>query len=175
MVKTFGLENLPEGGFLLLPNNLTGLDAVVLQNACSRPIRFIVNESISHRMALFPLDGCDPDAKRVGGSSCAGGCRPHLPRQDRLHLPGSRTQPIGDAYLALPWVLTSRKIIRNQLFRFGWTGSRGRVSHLKEKNISSKDQIGSRRRSQLSPLGNRFLERIGICAWSTVLQRLSAW
>ena len=45
-VKTFGLENLPEGGFLLLPNNLTGLNAVVLQNACPRPIRFIVNESI---------------------------------------------------------------------------------------------------------------------------------
>src|SRR6516164_9427124 len=45
-VKTFGLENLPEGGFLLLPNDLTGLNAVVLQNACPRPIRFSVNESI---------------------------------------------------------------------------------------------------------------------------------
>jgi len=44
--KTFGLENLPERGFLLLPNNLIGFNAVVLQLACPRPIRFIVNESI---------------------------------------------------------------------------------------------------------------------------------
>ncbi len=28
-VKALGLENLPEGGFLLLPNNLTGRDVVV--------------------------------------------------------------------------------------------------------------------------------------------------
>jgi acyl-[acyl-carrier-protein]-phospholipid O-acyltransferase / long-chain-fatty-acid--[acyl-carrier-protein] ligase len=44
--KNLGLEYLPEGGFLLLPNNLTGPDAVVLQTACPRPIRFIVKESL---------------------------------------------------------------------------------------------------------------------------------
>ena len=53
--KTFGLENLPEGGFLFLPNNLIGLDAVVLQLACPRPIRFIVNESIYRIEWLNPF------------------------------------------------------------------------------------------------------------------------
>jgi len=42
---TFGLENLPESGFLLFPNNLTGADAVMLQLVCPRPIQFIVDES----------------------------------------------------------------------------------------------------------------------------------
>ena len=45
-VSTFGLENLPESGFLLVPNHMTYVDAVVLQLACPRPIRFIVHESI---------------------------------------------------------------------------------------------------------------------------------
>ena len=53
--RTFGLENLPEGGFLLLPNNLTGLDALALELACPRPIRFIVNESIYRIKRLNPF------------------------------------------------------------------------------------------------------------------------
>jgi acyl-[acyl-carrier-protein]-phospholipid O-acyltransferase/long-chain-fatty-acid--[acyl-carrier-protein] ligase len=39
-------ERLPEGGFLLLPNHLTWVDAFVLQLACPRPIRFIVFDAI---------------------------------------------------------------------------------------------------------------------------------
>src|SRR5687768_2629257 len=45
-VRSHGVENLPAGGFLLLPNHLTWVDAVVLQLACPRPIRFIVDEQI---------------------------------------------------------------------------------------------------------------------------------
>ncbi|MGB8169390.1 MAG: AMP-binding protein [Chthoniobacteraceae bacterium] len=45
-VSAFHRERLPEGGFLLLPNHLTWVDAVVLQVACPRPIRFIVWEEI---------------------------------------------------------------------------------------------------------------------------------
>ena len=45
-VTAFNRERLPEGGFLLLPNHLTWVDAVVLQVACPRPIRFIVFEEI---------------------------------------------------------------------------------------------------------------------------------
>jgi acyl-[acyl-carrier-protein]-phospholipid O-acyltransferase / long-chain-fatty-acid--[acyl-carrier-protein] ligase len=44
--RVLGLENLPEGGFLLLPNNLIAREAVALQLVCSRPIRYIVDESI---------------------------------------------------------------------------------------------------------------------------------
>src|SRR6059036_3867177 len=43
-VQTIGLEHLPEGGFLLLPNHITWVDAIVLMLACPRPIRFIIDE-----------------------------------------------------------------------------------------------------------------------------------
>jgi acyl-[acyl-carrier-protein]-phospholipid O-acyltransferase/long-chain-fatty-acid--[acyl-carrier-protein] ligase len=45
-VTTFHRERIPAGGFLLLPNHLTWVDAVVLQLACPRPIRFVVFEDI---------------------------------------------------------------------------------------------------------------------------------
>jgi len=54
-VKTFGLENLPESGFLLVPNHMTYVDAVVLQLACPRPIRFIVHETIYRIGWLTPI------------------------------------------------------------------------------------------------------------------------
>jgi len=51
-VTTRGLENLPEGGFLLLPNHVTWVDAIVLQVACPRQIQFIVFEEIYKQPAL---------------------------------------------------------------------------------------------------------------------------
>jgi acyl-[acyl-carrier-protein]-phospholipid O-acyltransferase/long-chain-fatty-acid--[acyl-carrier-protein] ligase len=54
-VRTFGLENLPASGFLLVPNHMTYVDAVVLQLACPRPIRFIVHESIYRIRWLTPI------------------------------------------------------------------------------------------------------------------------
>ena len=45
-ISAHGMGTLPEGGFLLLPNHLTWIDAIVLQLACPRPIRFIVWEDI---------------------------------------------------------------------------------------------------------------------------------
>ena len=45
-VRTFGVENLPRSGFLLVPNHMTYVDAIILQFACPRPVRFIVHESI---------------------------------------------------------------------------------------------------------------------------------
>jgi acyl-[acyl-carrier-protein]-phospholipid O-acyltransferase/long-chain-fatty-acid--[acyl-carrier-protein] ligase len=54
-VKTFGLESLPKTGFLLVPNHMTYVDAVVLQLACPRPIRFIVHESIYRVAWLTPI------------------------------------------------------------------------------------------------------------------------
>ena len=54
-VTAYGREKLPEGGFLLLPNHLTWVDAVVLQLACPRPIRFIVFEDIYKQRWLNPI------------------------------------------------------------------------------------------------------------------------
>ncbi len=54
-VRTFGLENLPQSGFLLVPNHMTYVDAVVLQLSCPRPIRFIVHESIYRIGWLTPV------------------------------------------------------------------------------------------------------------------------
>src|ERR1700722_584082 len=51
----FGLENLPEAGFLILPNHLTWVDAIILQLGCPRPIRFIVWEDIYFLRTLRPI------------------------------------------------------------------------------------------------------------------------
>jgi acyl-[acyl-carrier-protein]-phospholipid O-acyltransferase / long-chain-fatty-acid--[acyl-carrier-protein] ligase len=51
-------ERLPEGGFLLLPNHLTWVDAIVLQLATPRPIRFIVFEAIYKLPLLYPIFRC---------------------------------------------------------------------------------------------------------------------
>ena len=45
-VSAHWAERLPAGGFLLLPNHLTWVDAIVLQLACPRPIRFIIFDAI---------------------------------------------------------------------------------------------------------------------------------
>lgn len=54
-VTAEGAENLPTGGFLLLPNHVTWVDAIVLQVACPRPIRFMVYEPIYKQPLLNPL------------------------------------------------------------------------------------------------------------------------
>ncbi|EDY16847.1 AMP-dependent synthetase and ligase [Chthoniobacter flavus Ellin428] len=54
-VKAHGVEQLPKGGFLLLPNHLTWVDAVILQLACPRPIRFVVFADIYNLRWLNPI------------------------------------------------------------------------------------------------------------------------
>src|SRR5437870_2220282 len=56
-VTAHGLENLPEGGFLLLPNHITWVDAIVLQLACPRPIRYIIDQEFYRKPTLHPLLG----------------------------------------------------------------------------------------------------------------------
>jgi acyl-[acyl-carrier-protein]-phospholipid O-acyltransferase/long-chain-fatty-acid--[acyl-carrier-protein] ligase len=51
-VEAGGTEKLPEGGFLLVPNHITWIDAIVLQLACPRPVRFMVYEEIYKLPAL---------------------------------------------------------------------------------------------------------------------------
>src|SRR5712692_3320678 len=69
LVRTFyrihalGLEHLPKGGFLLLPNHITWVDAIVLQLACPRPIRYIIDQEFYHKPILRPFlrtVGCIP-------------------------------------------------------------------------------------------------------------------
>ena len=62
-VTALGLENLPQGGFLLLPNHITWVDAIVLQLACSRPIRYVIDQEHYHNPILRPILrtlGCIP-------------------------------------------------------------------------------------------------------------------
>ena len=54
-VNALGVEKLPAGGFLLLPNHLTWVDAVLLQLACPRPIRFIIWEEYYRHRRLHPI------------------------------------------------------------------------------------------------------------------------
>src|SRR5881397_2611957 len=62
-VTALGLENLPEDGFLLLPNHISWVDALVLQLACPRPIRYIIDQEYYHKPILHPflrVLGCIP-------------------------------------------------------------------------------------------------------------------
>src|SRR6266581_2925901 len=54
-VTAHGLRNLPSGGFLLLPNHITWVDAIVLQLACPRPIRYIIDDEFYREPILHPF------------------------------------------------------------------------------------------------------------------------
>src|SRR5437588_2054496 len=71
-VRALGLEHLPEGGFLLLPNHITWVDALVLQFACPRPIRYIVDQEFYQKPILKPFlrtVGCIPIDSRKARSA----------------------------------------------------------------------------------------------------------
>src|SRR5881394_2927512 len=66
-VTARGLENLPAGGFLLVPNHISWVDALVLQLACARPIRYVIDQEYYHKRMLHPIlraIGCIPISKR---------------------------------------------------------------------------------------------------------------
>src|ERR1041384_2437465 len=54
-VNALGLEHLPPGGFLLLPNHISWIDAIVLQLACPRPIRYIIDQEFYRKPLLRPF------------------------------------------------------------------------------------------------------------------------
>ena len=71
-VEALGLEHLPEGGFLLLPNHITWIDAIVLQLACPRPIRYIIDREFYNKPILRPflrIVGCIPIDSRHSRSA----------------------------------------------------------------------------------------------------------
>ena len=67
-ITTLGQENLPAGGFLLLPNHISFVDAIVLQVAYPhRQIRYIIDETFYRKPILHPvlkLIGCIPITTR---------------------------------------------------------------------------------------------------------------
>ena len=54
-VTALGTGNLPKGGFLLLPNHITWVDAIVLQLVCPRPIRYVIDEEFYRKPILHPF------------------------------------------------------------------------------------------------------------------------
>jgi len=66
-VTATGLDQLPAGGFLLLPNHITWVDAIVLLLASPRPIRFIIDAGVYRNRFLHPVlraVGCIPITSR---------------------------------------------------------------------------------------------------------------
>lgn len=66
-VTPLGRETLPSGGFLMLPNHLTWIDAFVLSLASPRPIRFIIFEEFYRNYYLAPFLralGCVPISEK---------------------------------------------------------------------------------------------------------------
>jgi len=71
-VDVIGLENLPRGGFLLLPNHISWVDAIVLQVACPRPIRYVIDQEYYRKPILHPflrVLGCIPITSRKSHSA----------------------------------------------------------------------------------------------------------
>lgn len=54
-VRAVGVERLPRGGFLLLPNHITWVDAIILLIACPRPVRFMIAEEFYRIRWLHPV------------------------------------------------------------------------------------------------------------------------
>src|SRR5438477_10182733 len=54
-VKAIGVENLPSGGFLLVPNHITWVDAIILHLACPRPVRFVIDVVFYRKPVLKPV------------------------------------------------------------------------------------------------------------------------
>ncbi len=54
-VKAIGIENLPSSGCLLVPNHITWVDAIILQLASPRAVRFIIDEEFYRKPALQPV------------------------------------------------------------------------------------------------------------------------
>ncbi len=66
-VTAIGVERLPAGGFLLLPNHITWVDAIVLLLACPRPIRFLIAQEYYENPILrrvLRTVGCIPITSR---------------------------------------------------------------------------------------------------------------
>src|SRR5438045_5047976 len=62
-VTALRLENLPARGFLLVPNHITWVDALILQLACPRPIRYVIDQEYYHKPILHQILralGCIP-------------------------------------------------------------------------------------------------------------------
>ena len=99
-VTAVGTERLPRGGFLLLPNHITWVDAIVLLLACPRPIRFIIDQEYYRESISSSGPACGrlhPDHLAPGEGSHArcGGKDPR--RRDCLPLPGRRIDPLRHA------------------------------------------------------------------------------
>src|SRR5690242_5807154 len=54
-VTALNCAYLPDKGFLLLPNHITWVDAIVLQLACPRPIRYVVDQEFYYKPYLHPF------------------------------------------------------------------------------------------------------------------------
>ena len=66
-VQATGTDTLPTGGFLLLPNHVSFVDAIVLFLACPRPPRFVIYEEFYNNPILRPVlraVGCIPITPR---------------------------------------------------------------------------------------------------------------
>ena len=66
-VTSTGRDTLPPGGFLLLPNHITWVDAIVLQLSSPRRIRFVIDDAYYRNKFLHPLlqmAGCIPITSR---------------------------------------------------------------------------------------------------------------
>jgi len=97
-VRSLGLEHLPSGGFLLLPNHISWVDAVVLQLACPRPIRYVIDQEFYRKSLLHPflrLVRCIPIDIRQSRSAIRGATEKIAEGQIVCLFPEGRLERVG--------------------------------------------------------------------------------
>src|SRR6266487_489437 len=98
-VTVRGLEDLPAGGFLLVPNHISWVDALILQLACPRPIRYVIDQEYYHKPILHPIlraIGCIPISKRQAHAAVRVAAE-KLNDGDIVCVPGGRVGTQGNA------------------------------------------------------------------------------
>ncbi len=147
-VSAIGREQVPAGGVLLLPNHITWVDAIVLQLAFRRPIRFIIDEGVyrNRYSASVPRrDRLHSDQPAQSEGCHARGRGLHSRGRNRLSLSGGRTFA---ARIAPPArgaaTRSSRGTLKRRSSRSGSTGSGVRSSLSRAGGTSRNSRAKSR-------------------------------
>jgi len=97
-VNAIGLENLPSRGFLLVPNHISWVDALVLQLACPRPIRYVIDQQYYHKPILHPILralGCIPISIRHSHAAVRAAAERIADGENRLRFPEGQLERRG--------------------------------------------------------------------------------
>jgi hypothetical protein len=158
-VTASGNETLPTGGFLLLPNHITWVDAIILQLALRRPIRFIIDENYYRHRVLNPvlrLAGCIPISPRRAKEGIRLAAERIKAGEIVCLFPRVNFRGRGRCSVFGAATRSSREKLTRRSSPCGWINSGVPSFRIKEAASSRNGRVPFRSRWR-SPLGSRLL------------------